>query len=122
MLRQTGGNLPRMSNGPPECPNESCDGHLHREFLTGLNQSTAQMMRLVGLALIVAPIVFGAPFFIDYVVRRTAGAGALVGTLLGFAIPMVAGFLLLRYRSARMRVRTEQQRCNKCGAVFPAAG
>ena len=40
-----------MANeGRPECLNESCDGYLHREFLTGLKQSTAQMMRLGGLA------------------------------------------------------------------------
>lgn len=111
-----------MISGPPECPNESCSGNLHREFLTGLPQSTSQTLRLIGLALIVAPILFGAPFFIDYVVRRAAGMGAMVGTLVGLLVPMAAGFVLLRYRKQRMSERTEQQRCNKCGAVFPAAG
>jgi hypothetical protein len=110
-----------MANGAPECPKEGCSGHLHREFLTGLNQSTSQMMQLVGIGLIVAPILFGAPFFIDYVVRRTAGTGAMVVTLVLLLVPMVAGFVLLRHRKERMRERTEQQRCNKCGTVFPAA-
>jgi hypothetical protein len=109
-------------SGKPECPNESCDGHLHREFLTGLNQSTSQMMRLGGLALIAGPIVFGAPFFIDYVVRRSAGVGGMIGALIGFIVPIVAGTLILRRRRERLSVRTEQQRCNKCGSVFPAAG
>jgi hypothetical protein len=119
--RRDSGTFPRMANGAPECPNESCDGNLHREFLTGLPQSTSQMLRLGGLALIIGPILFGAPFFIDYVVRRTSGTGAMVATLVGFAVSIVAGVLMLRYRSRRMRERTEQQRCNKCGAVFPAA-
>ena len=111
-----------MVSGAPECPRENCSGHLHREFLTGLPQSTSQMMRLGGLALIVAPILFGAPFFIDNVVRRSAGTGGMAVTAVLLLAPMVAGWLLLRYRAQRMRVRTEQQRCNKCGAVFPAAG
>jgi len=111
-----------MVSGVPECPRENCSGHLHREFLTGLPQSTSQMMRWGGLALIVAPVLFGAPFFIDYVVRRNAGTAGMVGTIVGLLVPMVAGWLLLRYRAQRMRERTEQQRCNKCGTVFPAAG
>jgi len=111
-----------MANEVPQCPREGCSGQLHREFLTGLPQSTSQMLRLGGWALIVGPILFGAPFFIDYVVRRTAGTGGMVGTLVGFIVPMALGFMLLRYRKERMRERTEQQRCNKCGTVFPAGG
>jgi len=111
-----------MATGAPECSNENCDGHLHREFLSGLNQSTSQMMRLAGLALIAGPIVFGAPFFLDYVVRRSAGVGAMIGTIVGLLIPIVVGVVILRHRRERMRERTEQQRCNKCGSVFPAAG
>lgn len=111
-----------MANGAPECPKEGCSGHLHREFLTGMKQSKAQMLRMIALALIAGPILFGAPFFIDYVVRRTAGVGAMVVTLVVYAVCFIAAWLLLRHRAQRMRVRTEQQRCNKCGAVFPAAG
>ena len=110
-----------MANGAPDCPKEDCSGNLHREFLTGLNQSTSQTLRLGGLALIVGPILFGAPFFIDYVVRQTAGRGAMIATLLVFIVCFTAGFLMLRYRAQRMKERTEQQRCNKCGAVFPAS-
>ena len=118
-----GGNLPPMANGGvPECPNENCDGHLHREFLSGLNQSTSQTLRLGGLALIAGPIVFGFPFFVDYVVRRSAGIGGMIAVLIGFIVPIVAGTLILRHRRERMSERTEQQRCNKCGSVFPAAG
>jgi len=109
------------SEGRPRCPVEGCDGDLYREFLTGLNQSTAQMLRLGGLALIVGPLLFGAPFFLDYVVRGAAGTGGLVATLIGLVVPIVAGFLLLRYRSRRLTERTEQRRCNKCGRVFPVA-
>lgn len=110
------------SNGRPKCPVEGCDGDLHREFLTGLTQSTAQTMRLGGLALILGPLLLGAPFFIDYVVRRSAGAGGMVVTLVAFVVPIAAGMLVLRHRRERMTERTEQQRCNKCGSVFPAAG
>ena len=110
------------SDGKPECLNESCDGNLHREFRTGLNQSTSQTMRLGGLALIAGPIVFGFPFFIDYVVRRSAGIGGMIAVLIGFIVPIVAGTLVLRHRRERMAERTEQQRCNKCGSVFPATG
>lgn len=110
-----------MANGAPECPKEGCTGNLHREFLTGLNQSTSQSLRLGGLALIVGPILFGAPFFIDYVVRQTAGTVVMVVTLVAFVFCFAAGFVLLRYRAQRMKERTEQQRCNKCGTVFPAS-
>ncbi len=110
------------SDGKPECPNESCDGHLHREFRSGLNQSTSQMMRLGGLALIAGPIVFGAPFFLGYVVRRAAGMGGMIAALIGFIVPIASGTLVLRRRRERLSERTEQQRCNKCGSVFPAAG
>lgn len=110
-----------MANGAPECPKEGCSGNLHREFLTGLNQSTSQTLRLGGLGLIIGPIVFGAPFFIDYVVRQTAGTGAMVATSVAFIACFAGGFSLLRYRARRMKERTEQQRCNKCGAVFPAS-
>ena len=110
------------SAGKPECPNESCDGNLHREFLSGLKQSTSQTMRLGGLALIAGPIVLGFPFFIDYVIRRSAGLIGMVGVLIGFFVPIVAGTVILWQRRARMSVRSEQQRCNKCGSVFPAAG
>ena len=110
------------SEGRPRCPAQDCDGDLYREFLTGLNQSTAQMMRIGGLALILVPLVLGAPFFFDYVVRRSAGMGGMIGTLIGFVVPIVAGVLLLRHRSRRLTERTEQRRCNKCGTVFPAAG
>ena len=106
----------------PACPNESCDGHLHREFRTGLNQSTSQVMRLGGLALIAGPVVFGAPFFVDYVVRRSAGLGGMIAALIGFMVPIAAGTLILRHRRERLLERTEQQRCNRCGSVFPAAG
>ena len=115
------GTVRRMSiAGAPPCPKNGCDGHLHREFLSGLNQSTSQMMRLGGMALIVGPILFGAPVFIDYVVRQTAGMGGMVGALIGLAVPVIAGVLLLRYRKQRMSNRTEQQRCNKCGEVVSA--
>ena len=110
-----------MANGAPECPKEGCSGNLHREFLTGLNQSTSEALRLGGLALIIGPILFGAPFFIDYVVRQTAGTAAMVVTLVAFIICFAVGFALLRYRTQRMKERTEQQRCNKCGAVYPAS-
>ena len=108
------------SEGRPHCPVEDCDGDLYREFLTGLNQSTAQMMRLGGLALILGPLVLGAPFFFDYVVRQSAGVGGVIGTLVGFVVPICAGVLLLRHRSQRLAERTEQRRCNKCGTVFAA--
>jgi len=108
------------SEGRTQCPVQDCDGDLHREFLTGLNQSTAQMMRLGGLALILGPLVFGAPFFFDYVVRQTAGVGGMIGALIGFVVPIAAGVLLLRHRSQRLAERTEQHRCNKCGTVVPA--
>lgn len=111
-----------MANGAPECPKEGCTGNLHREFLTGLNQSTSQTLRLGGLALIIGPILFGAPFFIDYVVRQAAGTGAMIATLVVFAACIAGGFSMLRYRGQRMKERTEQQRCNKCGAVFPVTG
>jgi len=112
-----------MANGgTPECPNENCDGHLHREFLTGLNQSTSQVMRLGGLALIAGPIVFGAPFFFDYVVQRSAGMVVMVATLVAFIVPIAAGTVILRHRRERMSERSEQHRCNKCGSVFPTAG
>jgi hypothetical protein len=117
-----GGYFAAMANDVPQCPRQGCSGQLHREFLTGLPQSTSQMLRLGGWALIVAPILFGAPFFIDYVVRRIAGSGAMIGTLAGLIVPIVVGVMLLRYRKQRMRERTEQQRCNKCGAVFPVNG
>lgn len=110
------------SNGRPKCPVQGCDGDLYQEFLTGLTQSTSQAMRLGGLALILGPVVFGAPFFIDYVLRRSAGTGGMVGTLIAFAVPIAAGVLILRHRRERMSERTAQQRCNKCGSVFPAAG
>lgn len=106
--------------GRPECPNDNCDGHLHREFLTGIPQSTAQMLRWGGVALIVLPILFGAPFFIDNVIRMSAGTGGMIATLIGMALPIVVGFFLLRHRKARLAEKSEQQRCNKCGAVFPA--
>jgi len=108
------------SNARPECPNETCDGHLHREFLTGITQSTAQMMRWGGVALIVLPILFGAPFVIDNVIRMSSGIGGMVATLIGMAVPIVVGVLLLRQRSQRLSEKSEQQRCNKCGGVFPA--
>ena len=111
-----------MANeGRPECPNEACDGHLHREFLTGLKQSTAQTMRLAGLALIVGPIVFGAPFIVDYVVRRTAGMAGLAATLIALTISFGVGVAILRKRAAGLAKKSEQQRCNKCGSVFPHA-
>jgi hypothetical protein len=108
------------SDATPSCPDESCDGHLHREFLTGIPQSTAQMMRWGGVALIVVPILFGAPFFIDNVIRGSSGAGGMIVTLVGMVAPIVAGVLLLRHRTKRRAERSEQQRCNKCGGVFPA--
>ena len=49
-----------------------------------------------------------------------AGTGAMVGTIVGLVVPIAAGFVLLRHRKERMKERTEQQRCNKCGSVFPA--
>lgn len=111
-----------MANeGRPECLNESCDGHLHREFLTGLTQSTAQMMRIGGLALIVGPVVFGAPFIVDYMVRRSAGMTGMIATLAALAIPFSVGIAILRKRAAGLAQKSEQQRCNKCGSVFPVA-
>jgi len=107
------------NDGKPECPNETCDGHLHREFLTGIPQSTAQMMRWGGIALIAGPIVFGAPFFIDNVIRVSSGIGGVIATLVGMVVPIVVGVLLLRQRSQRLSEKSEQQRCNKCGGVFP---
>ncbi len=107
--------------GRPVCPREGCDGNLHHEFRTGLKQSTAQTMRLAGLGLIVGPIVFGAPFIIDYVVRRTAGMTGLIATLLALAILFGIGIGLLRKRAAGLAQKSEQQRCNKCGSVFPVA-
>ncbi len=106
-------------DGRPRCPVEGCDGDLYHEFLTGLNQSTSQMMRIGGLALIAGTILFGAPFFIDNVVRMAAGVGGAVGTVIGLLVPIVAGVLVLRHRAGRMSERREQHRCNKCGTVFP---
>lgn len=111
-----------MANGAPECPNQGCSGNLHHEFLTGLNQSTSQALRLGGLALIIGPILFGAPFFIDYVARQTGGVGAMIATLVVFVACFTAAIVMLRYRAQRMKERTEQRRCNKCGAVFPVTG
>ncbi len=111
-----------MTPGRPTCPAAGCDGDLHREFLTGLNQSTAQMMRLGGLALILGPLVFGAPFFLDYVVRGAAGRGGAAATLVAIVVPVIGGVLLLRHRAQRLAERTEQHRCNKCGTVFPVTG
>ena len=104
----------------PECPNETCAGHLHREFLTGIPQSTAQMMRWGGIALIVGSILFGAPFLIDNVIRMSSGIGGMSVTLVGMVVPIVVGVLLLRQRSQRLSEKSEQHRCNKCGGVFPA--
>lgn len=106
-----------MSKGRPGCPVEGCDGDLYREFVTGLSQSTAQMMRWGGLALIVGPVVFGGPFLFDYAMRGSAGAMGMV--LAAIAVPMVAGVILLRRRARRLAVRSEQQRCNRCGNVVP---
>lgn len=107
------------SSGRPECPNESCDGNLHREFLTGMTQSKAQTLRLAGLGLIVGPIVFGAPFIIDYVVRRTAGVPGMIATLVALALCFTVAVVLLRKRAAGLAQKSAQQRCNKCGSVFP---
>jgi hypothetical protein len=108
------------NEGRPGCLNASCDGHLHHEFLTGLNQSTSQMMRLGGMGLIGGALLFGAPFFIDNVVRMSAGVGGAAVAIAVIIVPVVAGVMILRHRTQRMSVRTEQNRCNKCGAVFPA--
>lgn len=107
--------------GRPECLNESCDGHLHREFLTGLTQSTARMMRLSGFALIAGPVVFGAPFIVDYLVRRSAGMTGMIVTLAALSLSFGAGIAILRKRAAGLAQKSAQQRCNKCGSVFPLA-
>ncbi len=105
--------------GRPECLNESCDGLLHREFLTGLTQSTARMMRLAGLAFIAGPVVFGAPFIVDYIVRRSAGMTGMIATLAALALSFSVGIAILRRRAAGLAQKSAQQRCNKCGSVFP---
>ncbi len=107
--------------GRPECLNESCDGHLHREFLTGLTQSTARMMRVGGFALIAGPVVFGAPFIVDYLVRRSAGMTGMIVTLAALSLSFGAGIAILRKRAAGLAQKSAQQRCNKCGSVFPLA-
>ena len=109
-----------MGNGAPECPVDGCDGNLYREFKTGLNQSTAQMMRWGGVALIIVPIAMGAPFVLERI-RQPGGVAGLIAVLVVVAVPMLAGLLLLRHRAQRMAERSEQQRCNKCGAVFQGA-
>ena len=105
--------------GRPVCRRESCDGNLHHEFLTAMTRSTAQTLRLTALALIVAPLLFGAPFIIDYVVRQTQGVTGMVLTLVVLAVSIGIGVVLLRKRTAGLADKSEQLRCNKCGSVFP---
>ena len=105
--------------GRPECRREGCDGNLHHEFLTAMTRSTAQTLRLTALALIVAPLLFGAPFIIDYVFRQTQGTAGMALTLVALAISIGVGVVLLRKRAAGLAEKSEQQRCNKCGSVFP---
>lgn len=107
-----------MANkGAPGCPVEGCDGDLYREFVTGLNRSTAQMMRWGGLALLFGPPVLGAPFYLEYLLRGSPGVGGILGLAVALAVPMIAGFVLLRKRQQGLSKRSEQQRCNKCGKV-----
>ncbi len=105
-------------NGRPDCPVEGCDGHLHREFITGLNRSTAQMLALGGYALMFVPALLASPFLL-----RSARAGAVV-SLVGVAAVLLVcvgvGVGLLRHRKQRLSERSEQQRCHKCGTVVPA--
>ena len=108
--------------GRTKCPVEGCDGDLYREFITGLNRSTAQMMRLAGIGLIAGPLLFGAPFLYESVARGVGGPGRLLLIALLMIVPIVAGVVLLRHRAQRLTLRAEQQRCNKCGTVFPPAG
>ena len=110
-----------MSSNPyPQCPSEGCDGNLHREIATGLNRSTAQLLRLGGLTLMIGPLLLVAPNLYQYVVRGSVGSVAgLLLTVFMLIVPPVGGVMMLRYRSQRLSERTEQQRCNRCGAVFP---
>ena len=110
------------SDGPPACFVEGCDGNLYREFLTGLNRSTAQMLALGGYGLLIGPLLLGSPFILRvFVSGSTADIGETMVTVVLIVIPMVVGLSLLRYRKQRLAVRKEQQRCSKCGAVFPPA-
>ena len=105
-------------SGRPECPVEGCDGNLHREFITGLNRSTAQMLVLGGYVLMFVPVLLASPFLL-----RSARAGAVVGLVGVAAMVLVCvgvGVGLLRYRKQRLAERSEQQRCHKCGTVVPA--
>ena len=78
------------------------------------------MMRLGGMGLIGGTLLFGAPLFIDNVVRMSAGVGGAVLAISVIVVPVAVGVMILRHRTQRMKERTEQNRCNKCGAVFPA--
>lgn len=112
-----------MSSGSrPSCPVEGCDGDLYREFVTGLNRSTAQLMVLAAVVLIVGPLVVGAPWFLQTVMRGTVGVGSILVALLAFLVPAAAGVALLRHRAQRLGQRTEQQRCNRCGQIVPLGG
>ena len=79
------------------------------------------MMRLGGLALIAGPVVFGAPFIVDYIVRRSAGMTGMIATLVALSLSFGAGIAILRKRAAGLAQKSAQQRCNKCGSVFPLA-
>ena len=104
--------------GRPECPVEGCDGHLHREFITGLNRSTAQMLALGGYALMFVPALLASPFLL-----RAARDGEIVSLVGMAAVVLVCvgvGVGLRRYRAQRLSERSEQQRCHKCGTVIAA--
>ena len=109
------------SNAYPQCPNEGCDGNLHREIQTGLTRSTAQLLRLGGLTLLIGPLLLVAPNLYQYAVRRVVSVAGLLFTIFMLVVPPIVGVMMLRYRSQRLAERTEQQRCNRCGTVFPAA-
>jgi len=106
------------SPGVPRCPVEGCDGDLYREFATGMNQSTAQLMRWAGWGLVVGPVIFGVPFLLDYL-GGAAGLGGILGAVVAVVLPMGVGAVLLRRRKQGLSVRSEQRRCNKCGTVVP---
>ena len=105
-------------SGRPECPVEGCDGNLHREFITGLNRSTAQLLALGGYGLMLVPALLASPFLVRSALQ--GAVGGFVGAAAVVLVCVVGGVGLLRYRKQRLSERSEQQRCHKCGTVVPA--
>ena len=81
-------------------------------------RSNAQIITLSAYALIFGPALLCAPSMIA--AFRDGALGVGTGVAAAVLICVGAGIGMLRYKSRRMADRTEQQRCNKCGAEIAA--